>query len=167
MHKFAIALALACSCALAGCTAPTEPDPLSGTYVLSSVFGSGPPPVTMYLNFAGRTGPVVVRSELFADTLVLNADGTWQERSTSRTTENETTNPVVTWSLSVSTGRFTHGASGGLTFVTDTAGITPGGWLRAINMKSVAAVSVSADTLLVPNLTWSGLTWDPRFVRRR
>jgi hypothetical protein len=69
------------ACCLATCSDPASPtSQYAGTYVLSTVLSSSPLPVTMYLAFQGHPPVVVSREEIFADTLVLDAAGAWQER---------------------------------------------------------------------------------------
>jgi hypothetical protein len=105
---------------------------------------------------------ITSRSEIFADTLVVGVDGTWQERTTYRFTENPETAPVVTYPTASGFGIWAVDTAGVLTF---RQGSAIGGMLYNLNLQPGTVVETSGDALQFKNVLQFGLDWKPRFTR--
>jgi hypothetical protein len=148
----------------AACGEGVGPKPFAGTYGLFRVLETETPPVTVYIGSTRTT--IYQRIELLADTLELKADGSYVERSVTRSTLNETTStPTVTIDTSMGLGTFSVTGADTLSFLANTMPAHCA-FLCGLQMKTATNVVVRADTLAFQNVVFGGLHWDPRFGRR-
>ena len=118
-------------------------------------------PATVHIE-SSRTA-IRLRFEIFADTLQLSTDGTWEEHSTWRVIDYQGASPVATLSATTGQGTFVRDVQNRLVI---TAAAAAGGFLSSIPKPDPAPIALMSDTLLVPSVN-GVVVWDPRFVRVR
>jgi hypothetical protein len=152
-----------CASLLAGCSDGLGPKRFSGTYGLFQVMGAAAPPFSVYVG--GTRTTITLRIEVVGDTLELNEDGSFVQRTVYRSTENETTNPAVSIDTSTAVGTFSVDDAGSLTFL---ANVTPANcaFFCGLQMKTPTVVLVHGDTLAFQDVEFASLTWNPRYARR-
>jgi hypothetical protein len=146
--------------ALGGCHDAAEPPPFAGTFALSTVFTASPLPVVLYQQSTRTT--VLNRTEILADTLVVDANGTWQERTTYRYTENPESAPAVSYLSATGTGTWAIDSLGLLKFTLDAG---QGAMLYNLGMKEATLVDATANELSFHDVIQFNLDWKPHFAR--